>query len=84
MTAWDLVQQYIREHDNALPPVGMEYVEINAYANRLNGDTPESDSIIAVCQMLRQRRVFSNQLSQATKRGFGTYEICPQPGRKSV
>lgn len=56
MTAFELIQQYIREHDNNLPPVGMEYVEVNAYANRLNVDTPESDSIIAVCQMLRQRR----------------------------
>ena len=48
MTAWDLVQQYIREHDNALPHVGMEYVEVNAYANRIRVDTPEADSIIAV------------------------------------
>lgn len=56
MTAWDLVQQYIREHDNALPHVGMEYVEVNAYANRIRVDTPEADSIIAVCQMLRQRQ----------------------------
>lgn len=56
MTAWDLVQQYIREHDDNLPPVGMEYAEIDAYANRINVDTPEADSIIAVCQMLRQRQ----------------------------
>ena len=56
MTAFELIQQYIREHDNNLPPVEMEYVEVNAYANRLNVDTPEGDSIIAVCQMLRQRQ----------------------------
>ena len=56
MTAFELIQQYIREHDNNLPPVGMEYVEVNAYANRIGVDTPEPDSIIAVCQMLRQRR----------------------------
>ena len=52
MTAWDLVQQYIREHDNALPPAGMEYVEVNAYANRIRVDTPEHDSIIAVFVVL--------------------------------
>jgi len=56
MTAWDLVQQYIREHGDNLPPVGMEYAEIDAYANRIRVDTPEADSIIAVCQMLRQRQ----------------------------
>jgi hypothetical protein len=56
MTAFDLIQQYIREHDDNLPPVGMEYVEVNAYANRICVDTPEADSIIAVCQMLRQRQ----------------------------
>ena len=56
MTAFELIQQYIREHDNNLPPVGMEYVEIDAYANRIRVDTPEHDSIIAVCQMLRQRQ----------------------------
>ena len=56
MTAFDLIQQYIREHDDNLPPVGMEYVEVNAYANRICVDMPDADSIIAVCQMLRQRR----------------------------
>lgn len=56
MTAFDLIERYMLEHDDALPPVGMEYVEVNAYANRLNVDTPEADSIIAVCQMLRQRQ----------------------------
>ena len=56
MTAFDPIQQYIREHDDNLPPVGMEYAEIDAYANRINVDTPEADSIIAVCQMLRQRQ----------------------------
>ncbi len=56
MTAWDILERYMLEHDENLPPVGMEYVEINAYANRIHIDTPESDSIIAVCQMLRQRR----------------------------
>ena len=52
MTAFDLIQQYIREHDDNLPPVGMEYVEVNAYANRIHIDTPESDSIIAVFVVL--------------------------------
>ena len=56
MTAWDLMERYMLEHDDALPPVGMEYAEIDAYANRINVDTPEADSIIAVCQMLRQRQ----------------------------
>ena len=56
MTAFDLLERYMIEHDNALPPVGMEYVEVNAYANRIHVDTPEADSIIAVCQMLRQRQ----------------------------
>ena len=56
MTAFDLIERYMLEHDDALPPVGMEYVEVNAYANRINVDTPEADSIIAVCQMLRQRQ----------------------------
>lgn len=56
MTAWDILERYMLEHDENLPPVGMEYVEINAYANRIGVDTPEPDSIIAVCQMLRQRR----------------------------
>ena len=56
MTAFDLIQEQMREHDDNLPPVGMEYVEVNAYANRIHIDTPESDSIIAVCQMLRQRQ----------------------------
>ena len=56
MTAWDLLERYMIEHDDALPPVGMEYVEVNAYANRLNVDTSEADSIIAVCQMLRHRQ----------------------------
>ena len=56
MTAFDLIERYMLEHDDTLPPVGMEYVEVNAYASRLNVDTPEPDSIIAVCQMLRQRR----------------------------
>lgn len=56
MTAFDLLERYMLEHDDTLPPVGMEYVEINAYANRIRVDTPESDSIIAVCQMLRQRQ----------------------------
>lgn len=56
MTAFDLIERYMLEHDDALPPVGMEYVEVNAYANRIRVDTPEIDSIIAVCQMLRQRQ----------------------------
>lgn len=56
MTAFDLIERYMLEHDDALPPVGMEYVEVNAYANRIRVDTPEADSIIAVCQMLRQRQ----------------------------
>ena len=56
MTAFDLLERYMIEHDNALPPVGMEYVEVNAYAKRIRVDTPEADSIIAVCQMLRQRQ----------------------------
>ncbi len=56
MTAFDLIERYMLEHDDTLPPVGMEYDEIDAYASRLNVDTPEPDSIIAVCQMLRQRR----------------------------
>ena len=56
MTAFDLLERYMIEHDNALPPVGMEYVEVNAYANRIHVDTPEADNIIAVCQMLRQRQ----------------------------
>ena len=56
MTAFDLIERYMLEHDDALPPVGMEYVEVNAYANRIHVDTPEADSIIAVCQMLRQRQ----------------------------
>jgi len=56
VTAWDLLERYIREHDDNLPPVGMEYAEIDAYANRIGVDTPEADSIIAVCQMLRQRQ----------------------------
>ena len=56
MTAFELLERYMIEHDNALPHVGMEYVEVNAYANRIGVDTPEADSIIAVCQMLRQRQ----------------------------
>ena len=56
MTAWDLLERYMLEHDDVLPPVGMEYVEVNAYANRIRVDTPDVDSIIAVCQMLRQRQ----------------------------
>ena len=56
MTAFDLLERYMIEHDNALPPVGMEYVEVNAYANRICVDMPDADSIIAVCQMLRQRQ----------------------------
>ena len=56
MTAFELLERYMIEHDDALPPVGMEYVEVNAYANRICVDTPEADSIIAVCQMLRQRQ----------------------------
>ena len=56
MTAFDLIDRYMKEHDDRLPPVGMEYVEVNAYAERIHVDTPESDSIMAVCQMLRQRR----------------------------
>ena len=57
MTAWDLVQQYMERYDS-LPPVGSEYDEICDYV-RSSGkfiDTPEADSIIAVCQMLRQRQ----------------------------
>jgi len=57
MTAWDLVQQYIQRF-GSLPPVGNEYNEIADYV-RSSGkfiDTPEADSIIAVCQMLRQRQ----------------------------
>jgi hypothetical protein len=34
----------------------MEYVELDSYAQRIHVDTPESDSIMAVCQMIRQRR----------------------------
>ena len=56
MTAFELLERYMLEHDDNLPPVGMEYVEVNAYANRIHVDTPEADSIIAVCQMLRQRQ----------------------------
>ena len=55
MTAWDLIERYTSS-GFALPQPGMEYDEIDAYASRLNVDTPEPDSIIAVCQMLRQRR----------------------------
>ena len=55
MTAWDLIERYTG-NGFALPEPGMEYDEIDAYASRLNVDTPEPDSIIAVCQMLRQRR----------------------------
>ena len=57
MTAWDLVQQYIQKF-GSLPPVGNEYNEIADYVE-ISGwfiDTPEADSIIAVCQMLRQRQ----------------------------
>ncbi len=56
MTALDLIERYMKEHADNLPLVGMEYVEVNAYANRIHVDTPEPDSIIAVCQMLRQRQ----------------------------
>ena len=56
MTAWNLLERYMLEHDDVLPHAGMEYVEVNAYADRIRVDTPEADSIIAVCQMLRQRQ----------------------------
>jgi len=57
MTAWDLVQQYIQRF-GSLPPVGNEYNEIADYVE-ISGwfiNMPETDSIIAVCQMLRQRQ----------------------------
>ena len=57
MTAWDLVQQYMERYDS-LPPVGNEYNEIADYVE-ISGwfiNMPEADSIIAVCQMLRQRQ----------------------------
>ena len=56
MTAFELLERHITEHDDALPLAGKEYAEIDAYANRIGVDTPEADSIIAVCQMLRQRQ----------------------------
>jgi len=55
MTAWDLIERYQAEH-YALPPPGTEYVEMDAYARRLQVETPEPDSIVAVVQMLRQRQ----------------------------
>ena len=56
MTAYDLVEQYMIEYDGLMPPPEEEYEELAAYARMLNVDPPEPDSIIAVCQMLRQRQ----------------------------
>ena len=56
ITAWDLLAQYMIEYPGLLPLPGEEYEELAAYARMLNVDTPEQDSIMAVCQMLRQRR----------------------------
>ena len=57
MTAFDIVTEYVQRY-GSLPPEGDEYDEIADYV-RSNGwfiDIPEPDSIIAVCQMLRQRQ----------------------------
>ena len=63
MTAYDLIQEYIDEHGD-LPPVCAEYEELSAYAQRRNLpiDMPEHDSIIAVCQMLRQAEIENMRL----------------------
>jgi len=53
MTCWDLIQDYYKDY-GVLPPDGEEYAEIAAYARRRGVDVPEQESIVSVCQMLRQ------------------------------
>ena len=55
MTAYQLLQDYMQEY-GMLPPEGDEYQELDAYAQRRKVDTPDSDSVIAVCQMMRRQQ----------------------------
>lgn len=55
MTAWDLIERYMNEYGE-LPLPYSEATELEQYALFIGVDPPESDSIVAVVQMLRQRQ----------------------------
>lgn len=59
MTAFELIQEY-KESQGELPREGHEYEDVTFYVQQRNFNTielvdvPDEDSVIAVCQMLRQ------------------------------